>query len=82
MNNAIVALAESQEKVRLETELSIAETQQKIAALTSQRQEARSEWESSLDIFRQALAHCKEQEVEQFRAHLRNILTTMLSSLG
>ncbi len=81
IDHAVAALAESQEKVKAETDRAVAEAQQKVELLISQSKEAYAEWESRLQRFREELMHSAEQESERFREHLQHVLTTLLSSL-
>jgi len=79
---AMAALAESHEKIRAEVDRAVSEVEQRVASLTSQGNEACAGWEARLRAFQQVLTSSNEQEVEQFRERLRNILTTLLASLG
>lgn len=44
--------------------------------------EATAACDARLQSFQEELDRAKEQEIAQFRAHMRNVLTTLLSSLG
>ena len=81
IEHAVATLTESQEKVKAETDRAVAEAQQRAELLISQSKEVYAEWETRLHGFREELAHSAEQEVERFREHLQNVLTTLLSSL-
>jgi CHASE3 domain sensor protein len=76
------ALAEAQEKIRVETDRAISEAQQLIESLTSQCKEVYAQCESRLRAFQEELTRSSAQEVEVFRERLRSVLTTLLSSLG
>jgi hypothetical protein len=75
-------LAEAQEKIRVETDRAIQEVQQRVEALTAQCKEAYAACEAHLQEFHEELARSSGKEIEAFRERLRNILTTLLSSLG
>jgi hypothetical protein len=75
-------LHESHEKARGEMERAVAETQQRMESLASQTKEANADGEARLRAFQEELARAKEQEVDHFRERLRNVLTTLLGSLG
>ena len=75
-------LAVAQEKIKVETERAVSEAQQLVEALTSQCKQVYAECEARLRLFQEELTRPSEKEVEQFREHLRGVLTTLLSSLG
>ncbi len=79
---ASAGLHESQEKVRGEMEQAVDETRQRMESLTSRATEACADGEARLRAFQEELARAKDQEVEHFRERLRNVLTTLLGSLG
>jgi hypothetical protein len=81
INSSSAALAESQEKVKVETERAITEAQQRVETLSTQNKELYGEWQARLQSLREELTQAKHQEVAEFRAHLRNVLTTLLTSL-
>jgi hypothetical protein len=75
-------LAEAQEKIRVETDRAIQEVQQRVEALTAQCKEAYASCEAHLQAFHEELTRSSGKEIDAFRERLRNILTTLLSSLG
>ncbi len=79
---AAATLAEAQEKIKAETDRAIGEAQQRVESLTSQCKEVFTNCEARLQAFQEELTRSSGQEVDVFRARLRTILTTLLSSLG
>lgn len=70
------------EQVKGEMERAAAETREIVESQSSQMKESYRDWEARLRSLQEELANSKEQEVAHFRERLRNILTTLLSSLG
>lgn len=82
VDSATAALGESQEKVKSEIERTVGEALQRMEALNSQSKELHAEWDARVNTYRAELTQSKEQELERFRESLRDILTTLLNSLG
>lgn len=82
VDGAVARLGESEEKVRSETERAVTEALQRIESLNSQGREISAEWDARVNAYRHELGESKDQELERFRESLRDILKTLLNSLG
>jgi chemotaxis protein histidine kinase CheA len=82
IDSAAAALAQTREKISAETNQALVEAQQRIEALTSQCKEVYEGCEARLRSFQEDIAKSREQELQVFREHLKNVLTTLLGSLS